>query len=58
MKDTGIGIEEGRLKYLFKVFGELKNKQTMKKVKDQNIGLGLTCVSELAQTLGGSVCLV
>ena len=45
VKDEGIGIEEYRKSFLFKPFGELQANQNMKKVKDQNIGIGLSCAS-------------
>jgi signal transduction histidine kinase len=41
--DTGIGIEEERRQMLFIPFLELKIKQSLKKVMNNNIGMGLAC---------------
>jgi len=53
--DTGCGIEANRQKYLFKPFSELRDKQNFQKVKNQNIGLGLSCSCMIIQELGGSL---
>ena len=58
MKDTGKGIENDRMKYLFKTFGELSNKHFMKKVVDYGIGVGLSCSKELSLAIKGDVHLV
>ncbi len=58
MKDTGKGIENDRVKYLFKTFGELSSKQFMKKVVDYGIGLGLSCSKELSKAINGDIQLV
>lgn len=56
--DTGKGIEQDRIQYMFVLFGELKKKQELRKVKDLGIGVGLSCSKELTQALGGSVRLI
>lgn len=53
--DTGIGISKERQKMLFKPFLELKLRQNMTNVKDNNIGLGLSCAKDIAKQLGGDV---
>lgn len=53
--DTGIGISRDRQKMLFKPFLELKVKQNMQKVNDNNIGLGLSCAMDIIQQLGGDL---
>jgi K+-sensing histidine kinase KdpD len=58
VKDTGKGIENDRVKYLFKTFGELSNKHCMKKVVDYGIGVGLCCSKELSQAINGDVLLI
>ena len=45
--DTGCGIEPERQKYLFIPFKELKIKQSLKKVKDNSIGMGLACSKDI-----------
>lgn len=44
--------------YLFELFGELKNKKELQRVKDLGIGVGLSNSKELCSSLGGSVRLV
>jgi hypothetical protein len=43
---------------MFVLFGELKKKQELRKVKDLGIGVGLSSSKELSQALGGSVRLI
>ena len=47
IKDTGNGIEQDRIQYMFVLFGELRKKQELQKVKDLGIGVGLSCSKEL-----------
>ena len=56
--DTGSGIEKQRQNFLFKPFLELQQKQNMRLVKDNSIGLGLSCSKVLTKKLGGEVKLV
>ena len=53
--DTGIGIEEDRQKMLFIPFLELKMKQNLKQVKDNNIGMGLACSEAISGALHGDI---
>ena len=53
--DSGKGIEEERIEYLFILFGELKKKRELRKVKDLGIGVGLSTSKELCHALGGKV---
>ena len=53
--DFGIGISKERLKYLFKPFRELRKKQSMSKVKDNSIGIGLSCSKLIIQAMKGSI---
>jgi C4-dicarboxylate-specific signal transduction histidine kinase len=46
------------LKYLFRPFGELRDKQNMHDVVDYGIGIGLSCSFEIAQKMGGLVSLL
>ena len=45
--DFGIGIEKDRIKNLFKPFKELCQKQNMSKVKDNSLGVGLSCSKKI-----------
>ena len=56
--NTGIGIAKERVPFLFKMFGELKHKQSMKHVKDRGIGVGLSCSKILTEALNGQIDLV
>ena len=56
--DTGVGIDKQRQNLLFKPFLELHQTQSMQLVKDNSIGLGLSCSKVLTKKLGGSVQLV
>lgn len=56
--DSGIGIEQERQKFLFKPFGELYHTQSITKVKDHSIGLGLACSQILTQQIKGKIELV
>ena len=53
--DTGSGIDNQRLPHLFKLFGELKNNSSHQFVKDNGIGLGLTCSKLIVDFLGGGI---
>ena len=53
--NTGEGIDKDRQKLLFKPFLELQQKQSMQLVKDNSIGLGLSCSNDLAREMGGRV---
>ena len=55
--DTGIGISEERQNMLFQPFMELKIKQNLKKVKDNNIGMGLACSHAICREMGGDMVL-
>ena len=59
--DDGKGIKKERLPYLFKIFGELKNNlelQIDQDIKDNGIGVGLSCSKIIANALGGDVTFV
>ena len=43
---------------MFEVFAELKQKQSMRFVKDKGIGVGLSCSKILTEALGGSIRIV
>ncbi len=53
--NSGKVIEEERIEYLFILFGELKKKRELRKVKDLGIGVGLSTSKELCHALGGKV---
>lgn len=55
IKDTGIGIENDRIGHLFKAFGELRQKQNMKYVKDSSLGVGLSCSKKIIEAMGGQI---
>ena len=55
VSDTGIGIENFRQKYLFKMFEELVDCGNILKVKDQAIGVGLTSSKDIAKAIGGGL---
>jgi K+-sensing histidine kinase KdpD len=48
VRDNGKGIELERQKFLFKSFSELRKFQSIEKVKDYGIGIGLSNSKELA----------
>ena len=58
IQDAGKGIEEERQKFLFKSFAELRKVQSLDKVKDYGIGIGLSNSRELARKAGGDVILL
>jgi signal transduction histidine kinase len=58
IKDTGLGIAIDRIPYMFQAFGELKQKQSMRFVKDKGIGVGLSCSKILTEALEGQICIV
>ena len=43
---------------MFVLFGELRKKQSITKVKDYGIGLGLNCSQQLCRALGGDIKLI
>ena len=53
--DSGIGIDEHRREYLFKIFGELMVKGQLSEVKDHGIGLGLANSMLFTKALGGDL---
>jgi signal transduction histidine kinase len=53
--DTGYGIDNQRLPHLLKLFGELKNNSSLQFVKDNGIGIGLTCSKSIVDFLGGKI---
>ena len=55
IRDTGIGIDPERLKFMFKTYEELLDKSFLSKVKDHGIGLGLSNSLIFATKLGGSL---
>ena len=50
--DTGVGIPESNLPYLFNIFGKLKDSEQMNK---QGCGLGLFISKLIVQKLGGDI---
>lgn len=58
VRDSGKGIEEERKKFLFSSFSELRKFQSIEKVKDYGIGIGLSNSRELARKIGGDVILL
>jgi hypothetical protein len=57
IKDSDKGIEEERIKFLFKPFSEMKEKQCLQDVVDYGQGIRLSCSKELSNSLGGDVSL-
>lgn len=53
--DSGIGIEPERQMMLFQPFKELDYKQDLREVKDNSIGLGLSCTKAILNQLGGDI---
>ena len=53
--DTGIGISQQRQEMLFVPFMELKKKQSLKNVKDKNLGMGLACSMNIVRAMGGDI---
>ena len=58
IRDTGIGIEPERLKFMFKTFEELIENGQLSRVKDHGIGLGLANSKMFAAKLGGKIKIV
>jgi signal transduction histidine kinase len=58
VRDSGKGIEEERQKFLLTSFSELRKFQSIEKVKDYGIGIGLSNSRELARKVGGNVILL
>ena len=56
--DSGQGIEKEQQQYLFVPFLELKAKQDMKNVKNNSIGMGLSCSRMIMRQLMGNLELV
>ena len=55
IRDTGIGIDPERLKFMFKTFEELLENGQLARVKDHGIGLGLANSKMFATKLGGEI---
>ena len=55
VSDTGIGIDEQRREFMFKIFGELLAKGQLSQVKDHAIGLGLSNSMLFTKALGGQL---
>jgi len=53
--DTGVGIAIDRQNLLFKPFMELNQKEDLRLVKDNSIGLGLTCSHAIIEAMGGQL---
>ncbi len=58
IEDSGKGIEEERIKFLFKPFAELNYKQCLQDVVDYGLGIGLSCAKEISNALGGDTVLL
>ncbi len=58
IEDSGKGIEEERIKFLFKPFAELNYKQSLQDVVDYGLGIGLSCAKEISNALGGDTILL
>jgi signal transduction histidine kinase len=58
ISDDGVGIDKERIPYLFEVFGELKHSMenlNHELIKDNGIGVGLSCSKIIANAIGGDV---
>ena len=53
--NTGQEISKERIPHMMKLFGELLQKQSMSKVKDKGIGVGLTCSKVISNAMNGDV---
>ena len=53
--NTGSEISPERIPYMMKIFGELSNKKSLHKVKDNSIGLGLTCSKIISEAMNGDL---
>ena len=53
--NTGSEISKERIPHMMKLFGELKQKQSLHKVKDKGLGVGLTCSKVILTAMGGDI---
>jgi K+-sensing histidine kinase KdpD len=58
IKNTGAEIARERIPNMMKLFGELLQKQSIHKVKDKGIGVGLTCSKTIADAMSGDLKIV
>ena len=56
--DMGEGINDARIPILYKPLGELNELQSLMRVKDNSIGLGISSSKIIAQNLGGDVTII
>ena len=56
--DMGAGIIDSRIPILYKPLGELNELQSIKRVKDHSVGLGISSSKMIAQNLGGDVSII
>ena len=54
----GEGISDSRIPILYKALGELNEMQSLKRVKDNSIGLGMSSSRIIAQYLGGDLSII
>ena len=56
--NSGSEISKERIPNMMKLFGELLQKQSIHKVKDKGIGVGLTCAKTIANAMDGDLKIV
>ena len=56
--DMGSGIIDERIPILYKAMGELNELQSLNRIRDGSIGLGISSSKIIAQNLGGDVCII
>ena len=56
--NTGSEISKERIPNMMKLFGELQQKQSIHKVKDKGIGVGLTCSKVISNAMKGDLIIV
>lgn len=53
--DSGIGISQDQIDFLFEPFSELKQKGNISDVTNFSSGLGLSCSHDITKSLGGDI---